>query len=88
VKIHAEGAGLFHAHRQTDEQTDRQTDRQTDMTKLIVASRNFANAPKNGSSRSRLGDVDWIVSSQHRDRWRAFVNAVMNLQVQKMSGIS
>jgi hypothetical protein len=27
--------------------TDRQTDRPTDMTKLIVAFRNFANAPKN-----------------------------------------
>jgi len=26
-------------------QTDRQMDRQTDMTKLIVAFRNFANAP-------------------------------------------
>ena len=26
--------------------TDRQTDRQTDMTELIVAFRNFANAPK------------------------------------------
>jgi hypothetical protein len=26
--------------------TDRQTDRQTDMTKLIVAFRNFANAPE------------------------------------------
>jgi hypothetical protein len=29
---------------------DRQTDRQTDITKLIVAFRNFTNAPKNGSS--------------------------------------
>jgi hypothetical protein len=36
------GAELFHAGRRTD----RQTDRQTDMTKLIVAFRNFANAPK------------------------------------------
>jgi hypothetical protein len=31
----------------TDGRTDRQTDRQTDMKKLIVAFRNFANAPKN-----------------------------------------
>jgi hypothetical protein len=28
--------------------TDGQTDRHTDMTKLIVAFRNFANAPKEG----------------------------------------
>jgi hypothetical protein len=32
------GAELFHA--------DRRTDIRTDMTKLIVAFRNFANAPK------------------------------------------
>jgi hypothetical protein len=28
-----------------------------------------------------LGDVDWIRLSQDRDRWRAVVSAVMNLQV-------
>jgi hypothetical protein len=28
-----------------------------------------------------LGDVDWIRLSQDRDRWRAFVSAVMNLRV-------
>ena len=38
------GAELF----RVDGQTDRQTDRQTDMTRLIVAFRNCANAPKNG----------------------------------------
>jgi hypothetical protein len=35
MKIRPVGAELFHA------------DRRTDMTKLIVAFRNFANAPKN-----------------------------------------
>jgi hypothetical protein len=29
----------------------------------------------------RWGDVGWIGLAQDRDRWRALVNAVMNLQV-------
>jgi hypothetical protein len=28
-----------------------------------------------------FGDVDWIHLAQDRDRWRALVNMVMNLQV-------
>jgi hypothetical protein len=28
------------------------------------------------------GDVDWIGLAQDRDRWRALVNAVLNLLVQ------
>ena len=28
-----------------------------------------------------LGSMDWIDLAQDRDRWRALVNAVMNLQV-------
>jgi hypothetical protein len=27
------------------------------------------------------GDTDWIDLAQDKDRWRALVNAVMNLQV-------
>jgi hypothetical protein len=27
------------------------------------------------------GSMDWIDLAQHRDRWRALVNAVMNLWV-------
>jgi hypothetical protein len=27
------------------------------------------------------GDVDWIGLAQHRDRWRALVNSVLNLRV-------
>ena len=36
----------------------------------------------------RCGDMDWIELTQDRERWRALLNAVMNLQVPKMWGIS
>jgi hypothetical protein len=29
----------------------------------------------------RYGDMDWIELAQVRNRWRALVNAVMNLRV-------
>ena len=41
MKVRSVGAESFHA--------DRRTEGQTHMTKLIVAFRNFANAPKNES---------------------------------------
>ena len=36
---------------------------------------------KNDSSRSRLGDIDWIDLAEDRDRWRVVVNAAVNLRV-------
>jgi len=30
--------------------------------------------------------MDWIQLAQHRDRWQALVNAVMNLQVPENAG--
>jgi hypothetical protein len=35
-----------------------------------------------------MGVMDWIDMAQDRDRWRAVVSAVMNLQFYKTRGIS
>jgi len=47
MKIRPLGAELFHADRRTNSD-GRTVDGQIDMTKLTVAFRNFANAPKMG----------------------------------------
>jgi hypothetical protein len=47
MKIRPVETELFHADRDTEGRTVRQTNRQSDLTKLIVAFRNSANAPKN-----------------------------------------
>jgi hypothetical protein len=50
MKTHLVEAELLHADRRMDEQTDGLMDWQADMTKLIVAFRKFANAPKTTES--------------------------------------
>jgi len=35
-----------------------------------------------------FGTMNWIDRAQYRDRWRALLNAVMNLRVPLMRGIS
>jgi hypothetical protein len=49
MKIRPVKAELFHA--------DRRTDGETEMTKLIVAFRNIANAPKNWQS-----CIQWVIT--------------------------
>jgi hypothetical protein len=38
------------------------------------------------NSRIVIGDMDWIVLAQDRDRWRGFVNVIMNLLIPQNTG--
>jgi len=40
-----------------------------------------------GLQKEYWGGMDWINLAQDRDRWRTFMNAVINLSVQQMRGI-
>jgi len=53
MKIRLVGAEVFYE--------DGRTDRQTDMTKLIVAFRSFANAPKNSREEDTVA-THWLIT--------------------------
>jgi len=57
MKIRPVGAELL--------QADRQTDGRTDMTKLLVAFRNFANAPKNESNTGLFKMIVGVLTTFH-----------------------
>ena len=41
---------------------------------------------EHGTSRCKMGGIDWIDLAQDMDRWRALVNAVLNLQFSQNVG--
>ena len=66
MEIRPVGAELF----QTDRWTVGQKDERTDMTKLIVAFRNFANAPKKDLYKSvddlvLVGSKIWMIANSY-----------------------
>ena len=48
---------------------------------LVNTRRRWEDNIKMDLQEDRCGGVDWIDVAQDRDRWRALVNAVMNLRV-------
>jgi hypothetical protein len=73
MKVRPVGAELFYAGGRTDRRTDGQSDR----TKLTVAFRNFANAPKIDLKGTGRVGVTWIYVTQDRDQWLVLVNVVI-----------
>jgi len=49
--------------------------------KVKVSRRRWEDNIKMDLQEVGCGDMDWIELAQDRDRWRALVNAVMNLRV-------
>jgi len=58
------------------------------MRPLGIPRRRWENNIKMDLQEVGCGGVDWIELAQDRDRWRALVNAVMNLRFHKMWVIS
>ena len=81
MKIRLVGAELFHADLRTDRQTDRWTNRQRDMTKLIVAFRNFANAPKSETAKTiSVPALNVVLSSgESQDIANQFNNTIQEI---------
>jgi len=52
-----------------------------DKRPLVRLIRRWEDNIKMGLQESGCGGMDWIGVAQDRDRWRALVNAVMNLRV-------
>jgi len=60
MKIRPVGAESLHV----GERTDRETDKRTETTKLIIAFRNFANAPKKVCDHSGLNGKNFLRNSR------------------------